>query len=115
MRKKSISHFFDIFMWYAIYMLPLIIFVICYCVGHFTTLADCFVLGGLDIFADNFIFSALNDLFGVAGVMPLFAGVDILHYATYFISIFLLHLAVDVLLFIPRFAHKCVDCFGGAK
>lgn len=117
MRKRTISTLFDNIFWYGLYLLPLICFV--FMVWHSgldgVTLATSMSNCGLDIFSQNFIYDGLMSLFGVGGVMPLFNSPDVLAFGSYFISVFLLHLAVDVLLFIPRFAHKCMDCFGGVK
>lgn len=116
MRNKTISHLFDNIMWYGLYLLPVILFMLAvFRTGDVVTLTQVMSNAGLSIFSENFVYVGLNNLFGSAGVMPLFVVPDILAYSSYFISVFLVHLAVDVLLFIPRFAHKCMSCFGGDK
>lgn len=115
MRKKNMSHLFDNVLWYMAYLLPLFAFLTLLWRTDGVTLATAMSSCGLDIFSQGFIYDGLTSLFGADGVMPLFASPDILAYGSYFISVFLMHLAVDVLLFIPRFAHKCMDCFGGDK
>lgn len=114
MRKKTMSHLFDNVLWYILYLLPVFAFFTMLW-RHDLTLAGAFSACGLDLLADNFVYDALLSLFGSSGTLPLFASNDLLLFGSYFISVFLLHLAVDVLLFIPRFAHKCMDCFGGDK
>ena len=115
MRKKTISHFFDDLMWYIIYLLPLIAFIVLLTIDKTATLSSAMSSVGLGILTDNVVFTALNGIFGVSGVMPLFASSDILLYFSYFICVWLCHLAVDVLLFLVRYAHKLMISFGGDK
>lgn len=114
MRKRNVKNLFDYVMWYMIYLLPLIILIVSiFRTGSIIPLSDCFNNLGLTLFTDNFILVSLTDLFGSAGVVPLFASADILVYLSYFICCLLLHIAVDILAFIPRFAHGLMDKFGG--
>lgn len=68
---------------------------------------------GFNILSSGLIYSCLDELFGSAGILPLFSVGDngVMLYMTYFVSCMLLHLAVDFLLFIPRIAHKFMDKF----
>lgn len=117
MRKKTINHLFDNGMWYIIYLLPLLLFVgVSVRLGQFTTLQACFESVGLNVINNSIIFDTLSSLFGVNGLVPLFQNTDILIYFTYFVSVYLIHLCVDFLLFIPRLSHKWLKSFtsGGA-
>ena len=116
MRKKTMNNFFDNLMWYMIYLLPLVLFVlVSFRIGQFTSLSNCFDLIGLNV-SNSFIYQTFNDLFGANGVVNLFNNTDILLYFTYFVSVYVCHLAVDFLLFIPRLSHKWLKSFtsGGA-
>lgn len=116
MRKKTLSHLFDDILWYTLYLLPVLCFlIVSWRTGEFVTLSSAMSSCGLDIFIENPVFATLSSIFGDAGILKLFSSVDFIQYASYFVSVFLVHLAVDVLLFIPRFAHKCMSCFGGDK
>ncbi len=116
MRKRTISCLFDNIMWYLLYLLPLVVYLfVVIRTGNLLSLSSAMNTAGLGILESNVIFNSLNSLFGSAGVMPLFVSTDLLLYFSYFISVWLCHLAVDVLLFIVRLAHKFMDCFGGAK
>lgn len=111
MRKKTMNNFFDNVMWYLIYLLPLFLFIgVSIRVGQFTTLSSCFDLVGLNV-AESFIYQTFDNLFGVNGVVSLFTNSDILLYFTYFVSVYIIHLAVDFLLFIPRLSHKWLKSF----
>lgn len=113
MRKKTINNFFDNVMWYLVYMLPLVCFVILlFKTGHSFGLAECITSCGLGILTDNVVYTALNSIFGSGGVFPLFMSSDILLYFSYFICVWICHIAVDVLLFLVRYAHKLMDNFG---
>lgn len=111
MRKRNISFLFDSLFWFVISILPLICFVIMLWHNGVNgiTLTTAINACGLDIFTNNFIFDGLESLFGVDGVLPLFNNTDLLAYLSYIIGVSLCHLAVDVLLFIPRFAHKLMN------
>ncbi|MBQ4541306.1 MAG: hypothetical protein IJA23_00480, partial [Clostridia bacterium] len=79
-------------------------------------LSDCFSAIGLGVLTDNIVLTTLTSLFGFGGVLPLFLTNDILIYFTYFISVYIIHLCVDFVLFIPRLSHKWLKEFtsGGA-
>ena len=68
---------------------------------------------GFEFATDNVIVNTLHDLFGSEGVLPLFHGREVFIIFSWYICVFLCHLAVDVLLFIPAFAHKWMKEFVG--
>lgn len=113
MRNKTIVNIADNFMWYVIYLLPLIALLILLAKNGATdfSIANAFSSLGLDIFVDNPILTNLSSIFGENGILPFFVSSDILIYMTYFISVFIIHLFVDFLLFIPRLAHKWMNKF----
>lgn len=114
MRKRTISCLLDNLMWFLIYMLPLICFIVILCkTGQVTSLSECMSSCGLGVLTNNVVYTALNSIFGADGVLPLFVSADILLYFSYFVCVWLCHLAVDVLLFLVRYAHKLMDNFGG--
>ena len=116
MRKKSISHFFDTVFWYILYTLPLFTFLISsFRSSTIVTLSECMTNFGLGVSSSSVVYTTLSELFGASGVLPLFASTDVLFFATYFINVMLLHVIVDVLLFIIRLCHKWLDDFGGVK
>lgn len=69
---------------------------------------------GFEFATDNIIVNTLGDIFGTGGVMPLFDNDTPFIIFAWFIGVYLLHLLVDFILFIPRIAHKWMkDCTGG--
>lgn len=105
-------------MWYCLYLLPVAIFVgVSIKTGQFSTLEACFNSIGLNVLTDNIVLTTLYDLFGAGGVLPLFSSPDMLIYFAYFVSVYLMHLCVDFILFIPRLCHKWLKEFtsGGAE
>ena len=73
-------------------------------------LVDCF---GLDVDSKNgggIVGRGLSDMFGKDGVFPVFtADSGMMYYMTYVVYVEILHVFVDLLLFIPRFAHKILS------
>lgn len=110
MRKKTFSFVFDKIFWFLVYALPALLLVlgcIHQDVNNTFTFIDTVLLDGID---SNFIYTGLVDLFGSSGVLPVFGSNDLIpRILTYFIAVSLIHLAVDFLLFIPRFAHKYLN------
>lgn len=114
MRKRSISFLFDNVLWYFLYLLPLIMLVVLAFVSNkAVSLASVFRLLGLNIATDSIVYTTLVSICGSAGILPLFGSSDVLVYCTYFINVFIVHLLVDFVLFIPRLAHKWMQKFGG--
>lgn len=69
---------------------------------------------GFEFATDNLIVNTLGDIFGTGGIMPLFDNDTPFIIFAWFIGVYLLHLLVDFILFIPRIAHKWLkDCTGG--
>ena len=130
MRKRNCKNLFDNIMWYTIYLLPIILTILAtfgafqgdwYVLwqeidGDWTSFPFFPILHG---YLDNFlyfdldvnpIFLTFNNIFGNAGLLPCF-NTTILLYMTYFVYVYLFHLIVDFLLFIPRLAHKWMNSF----
>lgn len=115
MRKRTIKCLFDNILWYLIYLLPLIFAIIHWNKIEAIDLTGVFVLGGFELFADNIVFTSLDSIFGSSGIIPLFAGNGLLMYFSYLIICWVIHLAVDCLLFIPKLAHNWMDGIVGGK
>lgn len=113
MRKKSIAYFSDTFMWYLIYLFPLLIFLFALKGSDIETVATYFSTNLYPVFSNNVIFTSLNQIFGndPTAILPLFTGkwIFMIYYGTYFISCMLLHLCIDFLAFIPRLSHHWLD------
>lgn len=115
MREKTQKNLFDNVMWYLLYLLPIVLWlVVSFRSGEIVSLSSAMSTMGLDIFANNEIYTNLSSIFATDGILPLFSSPDILMYMTYFVSVFLIHLFIDFLLFIPRLAHKWLNkLYGG--
>lgn len=106
---KKIVHVLDNLMWYIIYTLPILLWLI---QSRFAIDVDISSIMSTFSIVDNFIMSSLQSVFGTDGVLPLFDNSSfIFAYMTYFISVMIIHLAVDVLLFIVRWSHDMIDGF----
>lgn len=57
--------------------------------------SDLFNTIGIGFVADNIITSALASIFGVGGVFPIFSTNILFELMTWFIGVYIVHLAVD--------------------
>lgn len=119
MRKRNISYGLDQIMWTVIYIFPLLILLFG---AVITPMGDLLEVVNTSDFVQDFastgVYTALEDIFGVNGILPLFTGATgtaVLSYMTYFVNVLIIHLAVDFLVFIPRLAHKWMDKLFGGK
>lgn len=115
MRKKTIKFLFENILWYFIYLLPLFFACIHWSKFGCLNFAEILSAGGFDVLSANIVYSCLSDLFGSTGIFPMFTFNGILMYMSYFISVSIIHLAVDTLLFIVRIAQSWLDGFVGGK
>lgn len=99
--EKRLSDRLDIFFWWFIWLLPLIGAVICLFLGDGNTYAD--FAGFIAEFDFPFIYGILTDLQGIVGFT--FPAV-LLSYASYVISVEIVHVFVDFVVFVPRFCHR---------
>lgn len=113
MRKRTINCFFDTLFWFIVSVLPLVAFVILLFFNGASGVDLSTVINniGFGLNDSNVVYVAINGICGVDGVLPLFASSDIILYLSYFVIVSILHVFVDVLLFIPRFAHKLMEGF----
>ena len=116
MRKKTINHLADTIFWYLIYFLP----VICYLLfliaepssgGVAVNMETFFNSIGISLTNDNIVLATLSQIFGSNGILPLFGSTVPLVILSWFVSVYLAHLLVDILLFIPRLFHKYEKSF----
>ena len=117
MRKRTINCLFDKLFWFLVSILPLVSFVIMLWFNgqNGITMSTVFSSCGFGIVVDNVVVDSLMSIFGVGGLFPLFATNDLIVYFVYFIFVNIIHIVVDVLLWIPRFAHKLLDMGGSDK
>lgn len=116
MRKRTLNSLFDNIFWYAVYLLPIICYVICLAQGGFVSSFGAMMANfGFNISNSNPVYIALDGVFGPTSAFPLFLSSDMLCFGTYFICCWALHLIVDILLFLVRMAHNWLSCFGGEK
>lgn len=61
------------------------------------------------VFGNNPIWSAFYRIFSKDGVFPLFGDEGAMYIFFWFISVELIHLFFDVIIFVPRLAHKWIS------
>ena len=111
MRKRTILHFVDTVFWWIVYALPVIVLLIVSNNSFIDTVDTGNALRNFFYVAQNNpVYTAIVGLFGQNGVLPFFSsGSYVFIILTWFVATNLCHIAVDVLLFIPRMAHKFID------
>lgn len=114
MRKKTVTHSVKTIFWWIIYCLPLITFLFSLW-GNARNGIEIVSFGDIianyyDI-AQGIIAEPLNNIFGSSGILPLFNDFAIFAFMEWFIGAYILHLAVDFILFIPRLCHKFMNKF----
>ena len=129
MRKKTVTHVADTIFWYLLYFLPIIISI----VSVFAYSGDWFgiwyevdgdfanlpflgtlhaILNAFGFNNDGLIYNTLFDIFGTDGLFGVVnLSSPILFYFQYFVTVYLIHLCVDFIIFIPRLAHKWLNKF----
>ena len=118
MRKRTIANIVDSAFWLLVAILPVALYCIT-CISYKLTNATDSVIGflpfmkSLGLVDSGLIYKSLSDLFGTAGILPLFSAENnaILVFLSYFVSVEIVHLAVDFLLFIPRIGHTYMNTF----
>lgn len=104
--KRTVSFISDSVFWYLLYSLPvLILLLVSFRSGEVMSVSQMLSAGGFSIDPNNIILVTLTDLFGTNGPFALFSGDGFFLMATWFVSVFLVHLVVDIILFVPRYAH----------
>lgn len=118
MRKRTIANLVDSAFWFLVSILPLALYLITclsYKLQSATDSLTAFLpfMKSLGLVDSGLIYSSLADIFGSSGILPLFSADNnaILLFLSYFVSVQIVHLAVDFLLFIPRLAHKYMNTF----
>ena len=118
MRKRTIANIVDSAFWFLVAILPLTLYLITclsYKLQSSTDTLTAFLpfMKNLGLMDSGIIYNTLSDLFGSGGILPLFSAENnaILVFLSYFVSVEIVHLAVDFLLFIPRIGHKYMNTF----
>lgn len=116
MRKKTVKCVADTIFWYLLYFLPVVCYV-AYMIAEpssgttIVQFGDFMTRAGFGILADNVVFDTLDKLLGQGGVLPLFSNETPMQFLAYFVSVYLAHLIIDFVLFIPRLCHKWLNEF----
>lgn len=58
--------------------------------------------------SNNIVYTTLNGIFGSSGAFPVF-GPSFLYFVTYLVNVELIHVFFDVIVFVPRLAHKWIS------
>lgn len=114
MTKKKISFILDRLFWGFIALLPLLVYLV-FIIKNGTTysLENVFNDFGFGIDTSSVIYQTFIQIFGVASgssaTIPAFLSNGVVLYISYMVLVELIHLIVDILLYIPRIAMKWLD------
>jgi hypothetical protein len=114
MTKKKISHICDKLFWGFLMILPLLVYLV-YIIknGNIYPLEQVFTDFGFGIDTSSIIYQTFTSIFGVVtgstANIPAFLSNGVILYITYIVLIEIIHLIVDILLYIPRIAMKFLD------
>lgn len=111
MRKRTINYFAETIFWNVLYFIPVICYLILLFKGGISTFGSVFETIGLNIATNSTAYTSLASIFGTDGILPLFENTDILVFLTYYINVFIAHIFVDFILFIPKIAKKWMNKF----
>lgn len=118
MRKRTVNHLADTIFWYILYFLPVICYLL-FMFNHSGSISTVSPIGftqylndiGFTMASDNLLIFTMRGLFGSSGVLPLFNTDVPFIILAWFVGVYLLHLAIDILIFIPRMCHKWLNMF----
>lgn len=117
MRKRTVKCLADTIFWYVLYFLPVIsylLFVFCH-PGSIATVAPVNFVDFIDsvgfsvLTEGNIVYTSLLEVFGTGGIMPFMDMPAVYQILCWYVTVFIMHLFIDFLLFLPRLAHKWLD------
>lgn len=100
---KRIEKKFDILFWFLVDILPIVL----YFVLNFRSASPV----DFSQFISNFRFDFVADIFNQIFTNDLVFPVVLVDFLSYFVSVGIIHIFVDFVLFIPRFAHNVFEKF----
>lgn len=114
--KNRFAYKLDKLFWFFIQIFPLVCFTV-YCIAGtrgsevvVPTFNSFLVKLGFDYQQGNVFYNILAQLFGSNGVFPLFVDSGgVILYLTYVLTMEVLHICFDVIVFIPRLAHQWIS------
>ena len=117
--KRTTSRFafkLDKLFWFFIQIFPLFCYAV-FCIAGargenvvLPTFNSFLLKVGINYQSGNVFYTVLAQLFGAGGVFPLFADSGgIVLYLTYVLTMEVLHVCFEVMVFIPRLAHKWIS------
>lgn len=116
MRKRTIINIADQLFWFIIACLPLLVYLVQHLAYELTSASDTLptflaFMQGFGISEQSIVYTVLAQIFGFDGILPFFTEDNntVLLFLSYFVTVEIVHLAVDFLLFIPRLCHKWME------
>lgn len=108
MTKKKLFTLIRSVFWYLILLLPLIAYVATCLCDQPNVAFDEFMSNFAIINSNNPVTTMVNELFGSSGSFPIFSS-GMACYFAYFVAVELLHVVIDLVLFVPTLLHGAID------
>lgn len=112
MRTKTVEMVIDRGFWALLLLLPMIAFVI---MNNHNTATFINVMSQFSITDTNFIYQGLSQIFGSGGTLEFFDTTTtnvVVLYMSYFVGLELIHIFVDIILYIPKCCVAILDKAG---
>lgn len=117
MRKRNFSFALDNLLWWIVYLLPVFGWLFSLMFSETAIPFNTFILDifSLQISSDNVLLNSFWSIFGSNGVFPLISNQDngFMLFVCYFLSAYFIHIAVDLLMLLPRMVMHGMDKLGG--
>ena len=117
MRKKNFAFALDNLFWFFVYLLPVIGWLLSLFKFDTPVVFSSFMqefIVAIDV--NNIFISSINGIFGTGGILPLFdtsVNAGIIYFLSYFVTVYFIHIAVDLLMLLPRMLMHAMDKLGG--
>ena len=111
MTKKNAMKVIDTLFWLFIAIFPILVYLITRInATEIITFETCLTNLGFGVSTTSPIYTTLNTIFGVGGgFLELTTSTGLMLYATYFVTVMLLHFIIDILLVVVRWGHNLCD------
>lgn len=109
MRTKTLENIIDRGFWALVLLMPILAYLI---INHHGSTDFITVLSQFNVNDTNIIYTGLNTIFGSNGYIPFLDTTStnvVLLYMSYFVMLELVHIFVDVILFVPKICVNILD------
>lgn len=114
MRTKTIETLIDRIFWAILLILPMLVYIVA---NNHGSVDYSMIIAQFNILDTNFIYTGLASIFGSDGILEFLDTTttnNTLLYMSYFVALELIHIFVDVILYIPKICIAILDKAGSS-